>query len=222
MKSKTPTNIGSNTAVQENNLGISARKSVKSQNRWQVILRVSTELFNKHGFFATSMQDISDEVGIKKASLYYYVDSKEQLLFEILKDLHHGGIALAEGVNFNTTDPLGELRSFLVQLCIYTGKHADRLAIYARDFDYLDAEQQTAILSERRIYYDTVVRLITLAMQLGHISKTIDVLTIAQIVMRGIVSISQWYKPDGSLPIEQIAVQSAGVMVQGLAAYDRG
>lgn len=222
MKSKTPANIGNGHAVQENNLGTAARKSVKSQNRWQVILRVSTELFNRHGFFATSMQDISDEVGIKKASLYYYVDSKEQLLFEILKDLHHGGIALAEGVNFNTIDPLSELRSFLVQLCIYTGKHADRLAIYARDFDYLDAEQQRAILSERRIYYDTVVRLITLAMQLGHISRSIDVLTIAQIVMRGIVSIAQWYKPGGSLPIEQIAVQSAGVMVQGLAGYDRG
>ncbi len=222
MKSRAPAAPDTIPEARENISGSIARKSVKSQNRWQVILRVSTELFNKAGFFATSMQDISDKVGIKKASLYYYVDSKEQLLFEILKDLHHGGIALAEGVNFNTVDPLGELRSFLVQLCIYTGKHADRLAIYSRDFDYLDQEQQKAILSERRIYYDTVVRLISLAVQLGHVSKSVDVLTISQIVMRGIVSISQWYKEDGSLPIEQIAVQSAGVMVQGLAFYDRG
>lgn len=222
MKPKSLTTPDNISAGRENASGQIARKSAKSQNRWQVILHVATEMFNKRGFFATSMQDISEEVGIKKASLYYYVDSKEQLLFEILKDLHHGGIALAEGVNFNTVDPLGELRSFLVQICIYTGKHADRLAIYARDFDYLDKEQQKAILSERRIYYDTVVRLISLAMQLGQMSKSLDVLTITQVVMRGVVSISQWYKDDGSLPIEQIAVQSAGVMVQGLAFYDRG
>lgn len=222
MKAKTQNKPDNGPAVRENTAGQAARKSVKSQNRWQVILRVATELFNKHGFFATSMQDISDGVGVKKASLYYYVDSKEQLLFEILKDLHHGGIALAEGVNMNTVDPLGELRSFLVQLCIYTGKHADRLAIYARDFDRLDQDQQDAILAERRIYYDTVVRLITLAVQQGQVSRQVDILSIAQVVMRGIVSISQWYKPDGPLPIEQIAVQSAGVMVQGLACYDRG
>ena len=222
MTAKVQNNPDNGPAVLENTAGLAARKSTKSQNRWQVILRVSTELFNRNGFFATSMQDISDGVGVKKASLYYYVDSKEQLLFEILKDLHHGGIALAEGVNFNTVDPLGELRSFLVQLCIYTGKHADRLAIYARDFDRLDQGQQDAILAERRIYYDTVVRLIRLAVQQGQMSKQIDILSISQIVMRGIVSISQWYKPSGPLPIEQIAVQSAGVMVQGLASFDRG
>lgn len=197
------------------------RKRTKAQMRWQVILRVSTELFNKRGFFATSMQDISDEVGIRKASLYYYVESKEQLLFEILKDLHHGGVALAEGVNFGTSDPLGELRSFLVQLAIYTGKHADRLAIYARDFDYLSREQQAAILTERRIYYDTCIRLISMAMAQGQVASTIDAATIGQVIMRGIVSIAQWYKIDGPLPIEQLAVQSAGVMVQGLASYDR-
>ncbi|MBY8825644.1 TetR/AcrR family transcriptional regulator [Sphingomonas colocasiae] len=197
------------------------RQSAKARKRWADILRVTTELFNRRGFFATSMQDISDAVGIRKASLYYYVDSKEELLFEILKDLHLGGIALAESVNFSTTDPLGELRAFLVQLCIYTGKHADRLAIYSRDFDYLDQSQQNAILAERRIYYDTLVRLIELAVRQGQVPASFDIPTIGQVVMRGVVSISQWYSPGGPLPIEQIAVQSAGIMVQGLACYDR-
>lgn len=197
------------------------RQSVKARKRWADILCVTTELFNRRGFFATSMQDISDAVGIRKASLYYYVDSKEELLFEILKDLHHGGIALAESVNFNTTDPLGELRAFLVQLCIYTGKHADRLAIYSRDFDYLNENQQNTIVAERRIYYDTLVRLIELAVRQEQVSASFDIPTIGQVVMRGVVSISQWYSPDGPLPIEQIAVQSAGFLVQGLACYDR-
>jgi len=201
--------------------GHSSRKSVKAKTRWQDILRVSIELFNRRGFFATSMKDISDEVGIKKASLYYYVNSKEQLLFEILKDLHLGGVALAAGVNFNSSDPLGELRSFLVQLCIYTGQHADRLAIYVRDFDYLSEDQQKIVLVERRIYHDTVVRLISRAIAQGQVSSAIDASTIAQVVIRGVVSISQWYKRDGPLPIEQIAVQAAAVMVQGLAYSDR-
>lgn len=219
---KTDDRSGQSSPSIGGSVGDTPRKSAKSRKRWQEILRASTELFNRRGFFATSMQDISDAVGIKKASLYYYVESKEDLLFEILRDLHTGGIALAEGVNFNTSDPLGELRSFLVQLCIYTGKHADRLSIYARDFEYLDSRQQNNILAERRIYYDTVVRLVRSGVAQKQVSATIDVDTVTQMIMRGIVSISQWYKSDGGLPIEQIAVQSAGVIVQGLAWYDRG
>lgn len=199
----------------------STRTRVKSQKRWQTILATATELFTKRGFYATSMQDISDAVGIRKASLYYYVDSKEQLLFEILKDLHHGGVALTEGVNFNSSDPLGELRSFLVQIGIYTGKHANRLAIYARDFDYLDSEQQKSILIERRIYWDTVVRLIARAQELGHVASSIHGPTAAQVILSAVVSISRWFNPDRPVTIEHIAVQTAGILAQGLGAYDK-
>lgn len=221
MKAKSRTSVDQDLKDASLPTDLTPRKSEKSRKRWSEILRVSTELFNKRGFFATSMQDISDAVGVKKASLYYYVTSKEELLFEILKDLHLGGIALAESVNFNTSDALSELRSFLVQLCIYTGKHADRLAIYTRDFDYLDIEQQRSILAERRIYYDTVIGLIELAVKQGQVSASFDIASMGQIVMRGTVSIAQWYKPNGPLPIEQVAVQAASMLVQGLACYDR-
>lgn len=197
------------------------RKRRKSQERWLDILAVTTELFCKRGFYATSMQDISDKVGIRKASLYYYVDSKERLLFEILKDLHHGGTALVDSVNFESSDVIGQLHAFLVQIGIYTGKHADRLSIYARDFDYLDGEQQKIILAERRIYWDTVSRLITIGQERGQISKTLDVPTTAQTILNGVVSISVWYKEKGALPIEQIAVQTAGLLTQGLAHYGK-
>src|SRR5688572_7080453 len=95
------------------------RNSTKSQKRWASILETATDLFREKGFYASSMQDISDAVGIKKGSLYYYVRSKEELLFEILKDLHKGGEALIEGVNLHSSDPLGELRSLLVQFGLY-------------------------------------------------------------------------------------------------------
>lgn len=201
--------------------GKSAKKNRKSQERWADILTAATELFSKNGFYASSMQDISDAVGIQKGSLYYYVDSKEDILFEILRDLHQGGEALVASTNFLTADPLGELRSLLVQVCIYAGKHADRLRIFTNDFDYLNAEQQNMILSERKMYQDAVIRLIRLAIERGQASESLDVGSATQVILRGVSSISQWYMPAGPLPIERIAVQTAGLMVNGLAHYDR-
>ena len=193
----------------------------KSQRRWSLIVEASTALFKERGFAATSMQDISDRVGLQKGSLYYYVDSKEMLLFEILRDLHHGGQALVEHINFNTSDAAGELRSYLVQICIYAGRHTDRLGIFARDFHFLAPQQQNAIISERIMYRRAVEGLIQRAIEQGQFSSSLDVPTAAQMVLRAIIATYEWYRPDAGLAIEQIAVQSAAILVQGLSAYGR-
>jgi Transcriptional regulator len=51
----------------------------------QRILDVAIDLYAQRGFDAVSMQDIADAVGIKKASLYYHFESKDQILKEILQ-----------------------------------------------------------------------------------------------------------------------------------------
>lgn len=192
----------------------------KSRDRWNRILEVATELFLERGFAGTSMQDISDKVELKKGSLYYYVESKEQLLFEILRDLHHGGVALVANVNFESNDPLGELRAFLVQICIYAGKHADRLGIFQRDFDFLDAEQQREIIVERFMYRDSAVKLLDRAVALGQVAPALHVKSAAQVVLRGAATVSEWFRPGGELAIEQVAVQTAKLMIAGLTNYE--
>lgn len=48
-------------------------------NTKKKILKTTGDLFSKRGYFGVSMQDIADEVGIKKSSLYYHFKSKEDL-----------------------------------------------------------------------------------------------------------------------------------------------
>lgn len=198
-----------------------ARSSPKSRKRWASILQAATDLFREKGFYASSMQDISDAVGIKKGSLYYYVRSKEDLLFEILKDLHKGGEALIKGTDLDSTDPLGELRSLLVQMCIYAGKHADRLKIFANDFDYLADHLKDAIISERHLYWTAVVRLIRAAIEKGQVSPGINVEVAAHAALLTSSGVSDWFRSNGKLTIEQVAVQNAALIVKGLANYER-
>ncbi len=48
------------------------------------IVEVSRKLFSQKGFDATSMEDIAEEVGIRKPSLYYHFDSKEGIYAVVL------------------------------------------------------------------------------------------------------------------------------------------
>jgi AcrR family transcriptional regulator len=52
-------------------------------NRLSFIHAVATKLFSEKGYKGASLQEIAQEVGIQKASLYHYIPSKEELLCEI-------------------------------------------------------------------------------------------------------------------------------------------
>src|SRR6059036_1162852 len=48
------------------------------------ICRAAAQIFRDRGFDATSVSDVARALGLTKAGLYHYFDSKEALLFEIL------------------------------------------------------------------------------------------------------------------------------------------
>jgi TetR/AcrR family transcriptional regulator, cholesterol catabolism regulator len=54
-----------------------------SSNKQKEIALAAVKLFEQKGYRATSVQDIADEVGLQKGSLYHYIHSKEDLLLQI-------------------------------------------------------------------------------------------------------------------------------------------
>src|SRR4051812_25001793 len=53
----------------------------KKRNREAEVIDAAVEVFFEKGYSAASIQDVADRVGVLKGSLYYYIDSKEDLLF---------------------------------------------------------------------------------------------------------------------------------------------
>lgn len=187
-----------------------------SQERWQQILEVATRLFRQQGFAGTSMQIVSDEVGLLKGSLYYYVSSKEELLFEILRDLHRGGVEIIEDIAFDSTDPLAELTKYLRRLTIYAGEHRARLSIFLRDFHFVPAEQQKKIIAERDMYEMAAFRLIEEAKAAGLIDPSVNS-KVAAFSSLGATSVThEWYRPEGPVALETIGEQVAATIVSGL------
>lgn len=63
----------------------------------RIILKTATQLFARHGFDRASIASVAAECGVSKALLYHYYDSKEALLFDILRThLEELNQALAE------------------------------------------------------------------------------------------------------------------------------
>lgn len=56
----------------------------KGERRKQELLKIAYKLFLSKGYENTSVEDIIDEAGIAKGTYYYYFESKEQMLEEVI------------------------------------------------------------------------------------------------------------------------------------------
>ena len=60
--------------------GRRGRTSTASDQRWREIVDAAAAVFQRKGYEAASTADVADAVGMLKGSLYYYINSKEELL----------------------------------------------------------------------------------------------------------------------------------------------
>lgn len=82
----------------------------RSDTRWQEILAGAARAFTSLGYSRTTLEDVAAEVGVNRATLYYYVGTKEELLVALLHD------------------PIEQMRSRLEQIAAKPTPAADRLA----------------------------------------------------------------------------------------------
>src|SRR6185436_5477573 len=56
----------------------------KKASKKEFILKKAAQMFREKGFAATSMRDLAEAVGIEAASLYNHIQSKSEILQEII------------------------------------------------------------------------------------------------------------------------------------------
>src|SRR5579872_3800829 len=67
-----------------------------NDRRWQEVLDAAAALFEEKGYQATTLQDVASRVQLLAPSLYYYIKTKEDLLFSVMKRAHQLGLALLD------------------------------------------------------------------------------------------------------------------------------
>ena len=125
------------------------------------LLRVAAGIFRTKGYDPTSLSDIAHAFGITKASLYHYIDSKEDLLYRICRAAHDDALPVIEAVESSDAPPLVRLEHFLRATVASNARNVVNIAVYYHDFNRLTGARRTSILRERRRYQDLLSDLST-------------------------------------------------------------
>lgn len=186
--------------------------------RRAAILDAAAELFGSKGYEATTMQDLADRVGVLKGSLYYYIHSKEELLFELILETHQTFTANLNAVERLSVDTLGRIWAFVY--ANVTGNIASlvRSAVFFREFRSLADGHQRRIV-ELRDAHDRVLReLLAAGSEEGVVRSSIDPKLTATAVHTMCNSVYLWYRPDGRWRPEDVARRYADLVVAAVGA----
>ncbi|MBG0738111.1 TetR family transcriptional regulator [Paeniglutamicibacter antarcticus] len=180
----------------------------------QSVLRICVEVFNKHGYDATSMGVLAENLGISKSAIYHHVPSKEDLLRLALDEALGAleGILAEPGAAGGAADARLE---FVLRrtVAVLTDKLPFvTLLLRLRG----NTEMERDALGRRREFDRRVAGLIADAQRDGALRRDIDPRTITRLLFGTINSIVEWYKPGGSLTTERLANDVIAMVFGGL------
>lgn len=196
--------------------GRSPEPNGKSQRRRQELIDAAAKIFQDKGYEAASIQDVADALGILKGSVYYYIDSKEDLLFATIQEVHESALANTDKLRMLDEDPLTLIRLFIESHVKHVSANFVKATVFFHDFRSLDPERHDYIVKERDSY-DLLLRdLVSRGQREGEICPDIDP-KIATLAMLGMMNWTyQWYKVGGSMDPSEIGRQFADLALAGL------
>jgi AcrR family transcriptional regulator len=193
-------------------------KSADRRSRRQdVILDAASRLFSTRGYHATSVQDIAGAVGILKGSLYHHFESKEAILYRIVKEpiarLHRtvGEIAKAPGP---ASAKLERAATAHVQAF---HDHYPHLFVYLRETEDVRRRFRGSAGLGPREYQRLWGDIVQGGMKAGELRADLDPTVVVYGLLGMLNWLYKWYDPNGRLGPSEIAAQFSALALSGLS-----
>ena len=160
------------------------------------IVDAAARLFFARGYGGTSIQDVADEVGILKGSLYHHIDAKDDLLVAVIDEVHDAAMARLAAAGEREGSVVDRLVWFLRDHAVYNCHHVARIGVYFREFEHLTGERRDRVAADRRTYDRYVRSVIEQGQEAGEIPAAVDARLTANALLGMVNWTYQWFDPD--------------------------
>lgn len=201
--------------------GRSARRSggerKPREERWAQLIDVATEVFYEKGYDGASLQDIADRLGMLKGSLYYYIQSKEDLLFDVISKVHQEGLANIRSRAVPDGDPLQRLENVIVGHVEHTCRNLVPTAVFLHELSSLPEQRRRDVLGNEHAYQGVFRDLVAEGQREDLVRPDLDPRLAALSILGSTNWVYRWFRPGGEFSPEQIGRQLADMNVRAIA-----
>lgn len=197
----------------------------KGRARRVEIVDAASELFHRRGYHQVSMDDIAEEAGVAKATLYHYFSGKTKILYEI----HHEFILpLLEAARARAEADVPastELRQVARDVIGFFSRKAGHMRVFSEHLRDLDPEDRALVVAHRDEYRGLVEQAIRRGVERGEFWVA-DVRLSALTFLGAVNWAYNWFHPDGDRTADEVADAlwdqlALGFASRGLPPQDR-
>lgn len=188
----------------------------ESVSRERDIVATAARLFKEKGYRATTLEDIAAAVGMLKGSLYYYIRSKEELLYLVVRDPIREVYSELEAIVAADLPFTEKIAQAIANHMTVFHLHYPHIAVYLHDYRHLMDKLEQNVIETPKQYqrlWDTLLRQ---GIAAGEIRNDVDV-TMAGYALLGMCNWAyRWYNPAGRLSPQEVADVFTKIALQGL------
>jgi AcrR family transcriptional regulator len=190
------------------------------------LVRIAARLFKEHGYQATKLADIAREAGLDRATVYYYVESKEELFREAVEGVLDANMAEAERL---LADPalgwLDRLHAIYIQLMISYEENYPATFVYIQEQMHQVRAEETVwaqeIIKKTRAFDQTLISFIRGAISSGELRDNIPPRLVENALFGMLNWTHRWFTPGGPMTGREVAEAFWSIFLDGMKPGDR-
>lgn len=179
-----------------------------------LLVKSASELFCKRGYHETSLQDVAESLGMTKGGLYYYVDSKEKLLYEIHHRFITEGLSRLRDVEKTYSDPITRLERLIDAHVGIMHEFRYDIQVFFEGIRYLNGDNREQMKLERDNYTQVFLNAIQEGIDQGTF-KDVSAKLAAFHLLGSLNWMYTWYQPERGEP-SNIASIFSRLTIDGL------
>jgi AcrR family transcriptional regulator len=188
--------------------------------RARELQRVAAELFFAKGYESTTIRQIADALDIKSASIYYHWESKEAILFDLVRSTMEQLIAGARAALDQEERPEQRLAALVINHVVLHALRPKEAILGETELRSLTGERLERAVRMRDEYEALVLRVLVQGAKGGF--DVLDLKLTGYSIISQCTNVGIWYREGGRLPLEDVVAVYArlGLRAAGAASVD--
>ncbi|GAB3202610.1 TetR/AcrR family transcriptional regulator [Geodermatophilus arenarius] len=180
------------------------------------LLDVAVAVFNERGYDATSMDELAGRLGVTKSAIYHHVPGKVELLRLALDRALDALFAVTREPGARTGRAIDRLEHVVRGSVRVLAAELPFVTLLLRVRGNSPVEQ--AALQRRREFDRIVTELVRAAEEEGDVRPDVDPAVTSRLLFGTVNSLTEWYRPGGSLSPDALADALVRTAFEGLRA----
>lgn len=187
----------------------------EAQESKEKLIQTAIDLFSTRGFRGTSIRDIAQAMGMSISNIYHYFGNKEGLLLAVLEQSTKHLVERLREVAGKEPDPLDRFKELVMTHMQLSGFYKKEARIFFLDEEHLSKEGAAINRRIQREILEIYRNQLQSLQTAGYLKDR--KFTVMAFHILGVINWQlRWYRPDGSLTLEEITEQALSFILYGL------